>query len=193
MSKFHTMVALVLAAGIISGCRTGDVDDRDPFVILQERAQAASAAGGLAAVGLGTSLSQPMAVDKAKMRGRTEIAHIVETKVDSLRKDFSEEIGSDASAEYNELFSAAAKNLAHQLLSGAGATDVRFRTEGKLTTAWALMVMNPKMLATAIEAQANTQRHLYTRFRASQAFEALQREVKKFEEFKRKDARWLGK
>ena len=154
---------------------------------------AAIEAGGLAAVGMGTSLSQPTAIDKAKMRGRTEIAHTVETKIDSLKKDFAEEIGDIPSSEYNELFAAAAKNLAHQLLSGTGATDVRFRADDKLTTAWALMVMNPKMLATALEANAGGQRHVYTRFRASQAFTELQREIEKFEEFKRKDASWLGR
>ena len=193
MMKLSITVALMLAVGVITGCRTSQPDTRDPFVILQERARAATDAGGLAAVGMGTSLSQPMAIDKAKMRGRTEIAHMVETKVDSLKKDFAEEVGDIPSAEYNELFSAAAKNLAHQLLSGTGATDVRSRSDGKLTTAWALMVLNPKTLATAIEANANAQRHVYTRFRASQAFAELQSEIEKFEAFKRKDAGWLGK
>ncbi len=193
MVKYHMMVALVLVSAIAAGCRTVVVDGRDPFVILQERAQESMEAGGLAAIGVGTSLSQSTAIDKATLRGRTQIAHMVETKIDSLKKDFAEEIGADAGAELNELFSTAAKNLAHQLLSGTGATDVRYRTEGKLTTAWALMVLNPQMLSTAIKAQANTQRHLYTRFRSSQAFEELQREIKEFEAFKRRDARWLRK
>ncbi len=33
------------------------------------------------------------ALDRAKNRGRTEIARIIETKIDNLQKDFSEEIG----------------------------------------------------------------------------------------------------
>ena len=186
MLKFHTAVTLLFAVVLIAGCRTTQPDTRDPFVILQERAQAAREAGGLAAVGMGTSLSEPLAIDKAKMRGRTELAHMVETKVDSLKKDFAEEVGDVASAEYNELFAAASKNIAHQLLTGT-------RSDEKLTTAWALMVLNPQTLATALEANAGAQRHVYTRFRASQAFEELQREIEKFEEFKRKDASWLGR
>jgi len=193
MLKFYSAVALLFAVVLIAGCRTTQHDTRDPFVILQERAQAARDAGGLASVGMGTSLSQPLAIDKAKTRGRTELAHMVETKVDSLKKDFAEEVGDVPSAEYNELFAAASKNIAHQLLTGTGATDVRTRSDEKLTTAWALMVLNPQILATALEANAGAQRHVYTRFRASQAFEELQREIEKFEEFKRKDASWLGR
>ena len=66
--------------------------------------------------------------------------------------------------------------------------DLKYATDGGQTTAWALMVQDPKVIADAFAGEANTQRHLYTRFRASQAFNELDAEVKKFDEFKKADA-----
>lgn len=178
-------VALVMAAGC---AKTKVESEKNPFDIIQEKANAITAAGGLAAVGVGTSRTVHLALDKAKTRGRTEVAHIMETKVESLKKDFSEEVGSADGSELNELFSAASKHIASQVLRGSVPKDLKYDTANGMTTAWALMVIDPSVIADAFASQANTQRHLYTRFRASQAFADLDAEVKKFEEFKQKDA-----
>jgi hypothetical protein len=158
---------------------------------MQEKANAITDAGGLAAVGIGTSRTMSLAMDKAKTRGRTELAHILETKVDSLKKDFTEEIGEGESAEYNALFSAASKSIAHQILRGTVPKDIKYETTGNTTTSWALMVQDPKVIADAFADQKNSAKALYTRFRASQAFSELDNEVKKFEEFKAKDGGML--
>lgn len=184
-----SLVAAVVAVGLMSGCaKTKVASERTPFEIIQEKANAITAAGGLAAVGIGSSRTVHLALDKAKTRGRTELAHIMETKVDSLKKDFSEEIGSADGSELNELFSAASKHVAHQILRGSVPKDLKYDTKNNMTTAWALMVVDPKVIADAFANQKNSARHLYTRFRASQAFAELDAEVKKFEDFKAKDA-----
>lgn len=183
------VLATVVLAGFMSGCKTRQVvSEKTPFDIIQEKANAITAAGGLAAVGMGSSRTVHLALDKAKTRGRTELAHIMETKVDSLKKDFSEEIGAGKESEVNELFSAVSKHVAHQILRGSVPKDLKYDTKDGMTTAWALMVVDPKVVADAFASQKNTARHLYTRFRASQAFAELDEEVKKFEEFKKKDA-----
>ena len=184
------MAALVMAT--VVGCKSAKVtSEKTPFEIMQEKANDITDAGGLAAVGIGTSRTMSLAMDKAKTRGRTELAHILETKVDSLKKDFTEEIGEGESAEYNALFSAASKSIAHQILRGTVPKDLKYETAGNTTTAWALMVQDPKVIADAFADQKNSAKALYTRFRASQAFAELDNEVKKFEEFKAKDAGML--
>ena len=194
MKKLVTSVAAVaVLAGFMSGCaHTKVTSEKTPFDIIQEKANAITAAGGLAAVGMGSSRTVHLALDKAKTRGRTELAHIMETKVDSLKKDFSEEIGAGKESELNELFSAVSKHVAHQVLSGSVPKDLKYETTDGMTTAWALMVVDPKVVADAFAGQANTARHLYTRLRASQAFKELDEEVKKFEEFKKKDMAGMG-
>ncbi len=182
------VLAPVILAGLMCGCPGTKVEsEKTPFEIIQEKANAITSAGGLAAVGVGSSRTVHLALDKAKTRGRTELAHIMETKVDSLKKDFSEEVGSADEAELNELFSAASKHVAHQILRGSVPKDLKYDTQDNMTTAWALMVVDPKVIADAFANQANTARHLYTRFRASQAFAELDEEVKKFEDFKAKE------
>ncbi|NQU41620.1 MAG: hypothetical protein HQ523_16875 [Lentisphaerae bacterium] len=179
--------ALVMAT--LVGCSTDKVtSEMSPFEVMQEKANMITDAGGLAAVGIGTSRTISLAMDKAKTRGRTELAHILETKVDSLKKDFTEEIGEGESAEYNALFSAASKSIAHQILRGTVPKDLKYETTGNTTTAWALMVQDPKVIADAFADQKNSAKALYTRFRASQAFTELDNEVKKFEEFKAQDS-----
>ncbi len=182
-------MALVVGSTMMTGCaKTKVASEKSPFDIIQEKANAITEAGGLAAVGVGTSRTVSLALDKAKTRGRVELAHILETKVDSLKKDFSEEVGEGADAEYNALFTAASKSVAHQILQGSVPKDLKYDTKDGMTTAWALMVQDPKVVADAFAAQANTQQHLYTRFRASQAFAELDQEIKKFEDFKAKDS-----
>ncbi len=194
MKRFVGCVAMVaVLVGFMSGCaKTKVTSEKTPFDIIQEKANAITAAGGLAAVGIGVSRTVHLALDKAKTRGRTELAHIMETKVDSLKKDFSEEIGAGDDSELNELFSAASKHIAHQILRGSVPKDLKYETKNNMTTAWALMVVDPKVVADAFASQKNTAKHMYTRFRASQAFKELDDEVKKFEEFKAKDAASMG-
>ena len=183
------LVATVIAVGLMSGCaKTKVASEKTPFEIIQEKANAITSAGGLAAVGIGSSRTVHLALDRAKTRGRTELAHIMETKVDSLKKDFSEEIGSAGGSELNELFSSASKQVAHQMLKGCVPKDVKYDVTGSSYTGYALMVVDPKVIADAFPEKANSARHLYTRFRASQAFAELDAEVKKFEEFKAKDS-----
>ena len=104
------------------------------------------------------------------------------------RKDFTEEIGEDEAAEYNALFSTAAKLVTSKVLRGSVPKDLKYETAGATTTAWALMVQDPKVIADAFADQKNTAKALYTRFRASQAFSELDEEVKKYEDFKKQDA-----
>ena len=195
MKRVLVSVSAVVIACMFAGCAGPgkSVDSaQSPFELMQEKANMVTEAGGLAAVGIGTSRTVSLALDKAKTRGRTEIAHIMESKIDSLKKDFQEEIGEGESAEYNALFSAASKTVAHQILRGSVPKDLKYDTKDGITTAWALMVQDPKVIAAAFEDQANTQRHLYTRFRASQAFSELDEETKKFEEFKKGEGMVLG-
>ena len=182
-------VAVVLVCSL-AGCASAPKSvgkGSTMFDQLQQRANEITSKGGLAAVGLGTSETMALAIDKAKTRGRTELAHVMETKVDSLKKDFQEEIGEGSGAELNTLFSAASKSIAHQILRGSVPKDVKFETEGKSTTAVALMVQDPKVIKEALDQQKNTAAAVYTRFRASQAFKELDDECKKYEEFKQKD------
>ena len=180
-------------AGLMTGCaKTKVAGEETPFGIIQRQANAITNAGGLVAVGIGSSRIVHLALDKAKSSGRIELAHILEAKIDSLKNDFTEEVGEVKEGEVNELFSAVSKHITSRILRGRVPKDLKYEPKEGMTTAWALMVVEPKEIADAFASQADTARHLYTRFRASQAFEELDKEIKKFEEFKAKDAAVMG-
>ena len=186
MKKIGVLMLAVMMAVCLLGCKSVD-SERSPFELMQEKANAITSSGGLAAVGTASSRNVSLALTKAKTRGRDELASIIEAKVNSLKKDFQEEIGEGKAAEFNSLFSNASKVIVSETLRGSVPKDLKYDTKNGQTEAWALMVLDPKVIADAFEGAANTKRHLYTRFRASQAFSELDEEVKKFEEFKKKD------
>jgi hypothetical protein len=185
--SFHGIVCILLAV-LVAGCATAPKRDKRAkrmFEKFQEKAQDIIAAGGLAAVGIGESRVVNTAMDKAKYRGRQEIAIAIEAKINALQKSFTEEIGEGEGSEYNALFSTAGKLVTSQELRGSHPKALDYEKNANTVTGYALMVLDPKIIANALQDQVNTARHLYTRFRASQAFAELDEEVKKFEEYKR--------
>jgi hypothetical protein len=181
-------LAVCLTLGLMGCSSTPDPKDSEdsPFGPFQEKANEIIDAGGMAAVGIAESKSIHVAMTKAKERGRTEIVHSVESKIDSLRKDFIEEIGEGQGAEVNALFSSVSKNLASRELKGSVAKDVKYFTKDGITTAYALMIQDPKIVLDILEEEKNTNAHIYTRFRAAEAFKELNTEVEKYEENEKK-------
>lgn len=185
MGKWSVVVS-VLVVALVAGCSTPTTtSSKTVFEMMQDKANEITAAGGLAAVGMGESRVINTAMDRAKNRGRQEIARMIEVKVNSLQKDFTEEIGEGKGSEFNSLFSNASKLITSQTLRGSVAKDIKWDKKDSIITGYALMVLDPKVIASAFQDQANSARQLYTRFRASQAFEDLDKEVKKFDEYKK--------
>lgn len=188
------VAALLVAAGGLVGCRVPLKTDEDMFGYFQKRAKAIQAHKGIAVIGIGKSRELTLALDQARTRGRVELAQALEVKVDSMKKDFQEEVGEASSSEINALFAAAAKVITHRIMSGSVPDEEKYLEEGeqgkggrKQVTAYTLMTLNPKIVADALGDQANTQRALYTRFRSSRAFAELEDEVRKYEEFKKSE------
>jgi len=173
---------LVLAACVQTRARPG----KTVFETLQEKANAASAAGGIAAVGIGEAESLNKALDRAKNRARAEIARMVEIKIDNLHKDFLAEIGEDEGSAFNALFTNACKLLISRILRSGVPRALKYEKKGATAIGYALIVVDPKDIADAFAQHDETQRRLYTRFRASQAFEQLDKEIRKFSEYKRR-------
>jgi selenocysteine lyase/cysteine desulfurase len=128
----------------------------------------------------------------AMTRGRTELADSIQTRVNALAKDFRDQIGAAESAEYNALFSTAAKQITSQVVQGITAQDVQTETQGETVSVYALMVQSPKAIKEYFSSVKNTPAHLYDRFRASQAFTKLDQDVQRFEEFLRQEAQQAG-
>lgn len=176
-----TLLALTVCIGF-SGCKsTPKMDsDKSMFDVMQEEVAKITDKGGMAALGLGESSSVQVAITKAKMDARKNLAQLVQVKIENLEKAFVEEIGEASGSEINELFSSATKQITSQTLQGTAPKMQKSDTNEGVTTAYILMVLNPEIIDASLK--NNNTKHLYERFRASKAFAELDEEIKEFEE-----------
>jgi hypothetical protein len=136
-------------------------------------------AGGLAAVGIAQSQSLDLALNMAKKNGRIELAGKVSARIEVLAKAFSEETGIPYESLLLSGFNASGKALAGQI-AGSIAQTLKYETTGDTTTAYALMVLDPKEIA----AQLAKETDLYARLQPTKAFATLTEEVKTYAAFK---------
>lgn len=179
-----TLLAVATCIGF-SGCKSPPkmASDKSMFDYMQEEVGKISEKGGMASVGLGESRNTQLAITKAKVEARKNLAQLVQVKIENLEKAFIEEVGEASGSEINELFSSATKQITSQTLQGTVPKMQKYETDDGVTTAYILMVLNPDIIHASLK--NNNAKHLYERFRASKAFEELDKEIKEFEEAER--------
>jgi len=179
-----SILSLAVCIGF-SGCKSPPKMDSDKsmFDYMQEEVGKITDKGGMASVGIGESRNTQLAITKAKVEARKNLAQLVQVKIENLEKAFIEEVGEASGSEMNELFSSATKQITSQTLQGTVPKMQKYETEDGITTAYILMVLNPDIIDASL--QNNSAKHLYERFRASKAFEELDKEIKEFEEAER--------
>lgn len=178
------LLSLTVCIGF-TGCKSTPPADSDKsmFDAMQEMVSDISEKGGMAAVGIGESRKVDVAVAKAKLEARKNLAQLVQVKIENLEKAFVEEVGDADTSEINELFSSATKQITSQTLQGTTPKIQKYDTDSGVTTAYVLMVLNPDIIPSSL--QNSSAKHLYERFRASKAFEELDKEIKEYEEAER--------
>lgn len=132
-----------------------------------------------------TSRDMQMAVDKATTAARADIARQVQTKMSGIEKLFGQEVGTSDNSEILSEFTQATKDVTDETLSGTHVTKQKIMKDGNTFRAYVLVEYPIGAANQALMQQLKTNNHLYTRFRASQAFKELDSEVKKYEEWKK--------
>lgn len=129
--------------------------------------------------GTGTAVSKGLqaALEKAETRARGDIASTVEVRFQGLTKDFREEVSGD----YLQQFVQAQKEVVSQFLSGTRARERTVVEDGNQYRVYVLMGMPIGRASNQFLSKLEQSEELYTRFRASEAFEELQKAVKKYE------------
>jgi hypothetical protein len=137
-------------------------------------------AGGLAAVGIGESKSLELALNRAKVNGRRELAQMLTARFDVLEKTFSEEAKIPFESLFLSGFNTAEKAIISQQIAGSVAQTLKYENTGDTFSAYAIMVLDPK----AIADQLAQEKDLYARLQPTKAFGALDKEIKSFAAFK---------
>lgn len=171
------LVGLLLLGAAISGCggsseTTSNVPDwylnvpEDP-----DHVYAANTA---------TSQKMQVAIDRATTGARGDLAASLETKIESMTKSFTEEIGDELREQYVE----AQKEITSQVLQGTSPAEREvFQEDNGQWRAYVLMELPVGAAAQEFLSKVNNNDdEMYTRFRASQAFEEMQEAVDEYEE-----------
>jgi len=139
-------------------------------------------------VATATSLDLQTAVDKAKQDGRVEIARQMDLRIAGLSKRFVEETGLDEDAELLGMFTQVSKSVVSDSLTGSRVADQEVMPEGGTYRAYVMMEMPIGEANAKFVEKIKSQQRLYTRFRATQAFEELDREVEEYERWKKEQS-----
>ncbi len=130
-----------------------------------------------------------LAINTAKHQGEVSITGQIETKVSGLFKNFMEEAGAGEDSELLALTTSASKAVISDSINFCKAAKQEVKKEGTLFRAYVLMEMPIGAASAAMMAQVKSNKHMYDRFRATQAFDELNEEVEKYEQFKKEQGR----
>jgi hypothetical protein len=187
--KWSVMIALVLAAGLVSaGCagkKSAQLRPKKNLNVPEWFAKPPVDDDLLIGVATATSLDLQTAIDKARQDGRVEIARQMDVRMQGLSKRFVEETGLDEDAELLGMFTQVSKSVVSDTLTGSHLAKQKFATEGSVYRAYVMMEMPIGEANLAFVEKLRAQERLYTRFRATRAFEELDQEVREYEEWKR--------
>lgn len=191
MKQIYSLFIFVLLMIYLAGCGssnknlssvdTGNIPDwylnppKDPNYLFSPQTQ--------------TSQDMQLAINKAITAGRADIARQVEVKLNSLEKQFGEEVGTDSSSEFLSQFTQATKTVTDQTLIGSRVDKQTLVKDGNIFRAYVLVEYPLGEANQALMQQIKNNEHLYTRFRSSQAFNELDNEIKKYEDWKKNQQR----
>lgn len=134
-----------------------------------------------------TAMSRDMqlAVDKAKQQARSDLASQLETKIEGLTKKFDEEVGLNEDSELLSQFTQVSKAVVSTTLNGTRVSKQELLVENNIYRAYILMELPLGAANAALMQKIKQNNTMYTRFRSTQAFDELEKEVEKYEEFKK--------
>ena len=147
----------------------------------------------LVGVASATSLDLQTAVDKAKQDGRAEIARQVDTRITGMSKRFIEETGLNDDAELLGMFTQVSKSVVSDSLTGSRIAKQEMNRFGSGYRAYVMMEMPIGEANARFVEKIRSQERLYTRFRASEAFEELDQMVDEYEQWKKDQAAGMGR
>lgn len=169
MARKEFVVACLVALSGCAGTRIGHgyVDDTpDEILRLIDREYSES----VYAVGTATGSDEGLAMRKASLQARSELARQFKAQIDVLQKNYEESVNERTVGEYQqvtEIFAALAVTGSREALS-----VVRQEKDGSYT-AKVLVVVSAEQLKAMLDEKMQS----YTSFRASKAYEELEERV----------------
>jgi len=139
----------------------------------------------LAGRGAGSSRSQQVAIDMAKMAAFTDLGRSINATFSGLAKQALEQVGTGADGETVQHFSQASKVVMADLdVSGTTVGRQSLAEEGGVYYAWVMLNYPVGEANTKFLNDLRANRATYERFRATQLYDEMNREIEAYRKFK---------
>lgn len=125
-----------------------------------------------------TSRDLQVALQKARINAQTDLAQQLNNRLANLTKQFQEETGMAEDSALLSQFSSATKAVTQQTLEGARVDQQQVLPEKEVYRAYVLMSLPLGQANQLLMSKLKANQELYTRFRATQAFDELDKELK---------------
>lgn len=136
----------------------------------------------LFAAATATSRDMQLATQKAKTTAQANLAQQLSTKLANLTKQFQEETGEAQDSQLLTQFTSATKTVTDETLVGTKTDKQEILPEQGIYRVYILMSLPIGKANQALMDKIKGDQTLYTRFRSTQAFEELDKELKAQEE-----------
>jgi hypothetical protein len=137
-------------------------------------------------VGTGESQDLQMATTRAQEAARVQISRNAESKVSALFKQFSEQVGGIEDGEFLQMATDVSKTITSMVTTATSVVEQKVENLDGGFRAYALMKMPIGEANAAIVNRIKAQQNLYTRFRASQAYQELEADTEEYETWKQR-------
>ena len=124
-----------------------------------------------------TSRDLQMAIDKAELEAQGKLATQVSTQIQALMTRFLDEVGSGSDAQLLDKATRATKRTTDETLVGVRIREQETIREGDIWRAFVLAEVPVATAQKALLGGITKDEEMYTRFRESQAFQALEKSV----------------
>jgi hypothetical protein len=132
-----------------------------------------------------TSRDMDLALNKAETEARAKVGRTMEAKVNSMQKKFEEEVGQGENSELLSQFTQATKVIVSTELNGSRVKEKKFVKDGSNWRCYVLMEYPIGSAQAAFLNKIKNNNQLYTRFRSTDAMKEMEKDVAKYEEWKK--------
>ncbi|NGP87533.1 LPP20 family lipoprotein [Fodinibius halophilus] len=140
------------------------------------------------AIGEATSSRRRIARTSAMNNGDAAIAQKIQAEVSTMQKNFAEETTAGENSNYRQVFTDVSKSVAQQKLSGVEVYKSHFTKTDSGTKYEVILLMRMPIgeaanaLDQALKNTLSRDEELYTKFKASKAFEDMKKSIEEMEQ-----------
>ncbi len=179
MKRILAIALSVFMVSLLASCGASEPEPTtSPYNELSQLANQMRKTGAITSVGQGQSKREDIAREKSQTDARAKMSQSIESKVSTLNKNFQEEIGSNEDTEINEAFTSVQKVVSQSVIAGSfPETERMVKAKDGIITIYTLMVIDPATFNQSFVDEMKNKPKVYERFRASQAYDELQKEM----------------